>query len=312
MQGAQGSKADIFHIDGMIWCADENALVRECNTHNLGSGVCHSCVKNTAIAGPCEDVLADTDLLNWLWAADCFHECASNEACVHDVIVLLEWLFRQEGRSGPAGGDGRAIVLVAGVCGEGVDAARRDIQPARAILASGQQPGDGLDAGADGVRGGERAAGQFGLGEGVVERADMLWLVGAAAPDAHVVFARQFEQGGDDDGVERGAALAVFVELPGALVLIDAEDGGGGGVGVAPVYPTDDAAERFVFRRIGDIATLGGVEGIHQPLEGGEEAKDFLVVKCAAEAEVGDVVGRQIRGVLLRGGAVERVVGAGR
>ncbi len=231
---------------------------------------------------------------------------------IHDVIVLLERLFGQVGRSASAGGDGRAVVLVAGVFGEGVDTARRDIQPARAILASGEQPGDGLDAGADGVRGGERAAGQFGLGEGVVERADMLRLVGAATPDAHVVFARQFEQGGDDDGVEWSAALVVFVELPGALVAVYAEDGGGGGVGVAPVYPADDTTERFAFRRLGDVAAFRGVECVDEALEGGEEAEDFLVVEGAGETEVGDVVGREVGGVLLRGGAVKGVVGARR
>jgi hypothetical protein len=95
------------------------------------------------------------------------------------------------------------------------------------------------------------------------------------------------------------AALVVFVYRPGALVCVNAEDGGG--VGVAPVHAADVAAEGLVFRRVGDVAAL----------EGGEEAEDFLVVEGAAEAEIGDVVGREVGGVLVCGGAVEDMVGAG-
>lgn len=103
----------------MIWCADEGAAVGECNTHNLGSRVCHSRAKDTAIASPCEYVLAYTNLLNWLRSVDRFYESPSNKACIHKMIVLLERLFGQVRRSSPAGGDGRAVVLVAGVFGEG-------------------------------------------------------------------------------------------------------------------------------------------------------------------------------------------------
>jgi hypothetical protein len=81
-------------------------------------------------------------------------------------------------------------------------------------------------------------------------------LVRTAAPDSHIIAAGEVEQGGNHDGVEWGAALAVFVELPGALVLNDAEDGGRGGVGVAPVQAADDAAERLALRRLGDVAAF--------------------------------------------------------
>jgi hypothetical protein len=148
------------------------------------------------------------------------------------MVVLLEWLFGQmERREAAEGRGGRALVLalvlVAGVFGEGVDAAGRDREATRAVLARREQPGDGLDAGADGVVGGQRAAGQLSFDEGAVERGDVLGLVGAAAPEADLVAAGEVEQGGDDDGVERGAALIIFVDLPGALVLVDAKDGCG-------------------------------------------------------------------------------------
>src|SRR5579883_2795443 len=58
------------------------------------------------------------------------------------------------------------------------------------------------------------------------------------------------------------------------------------------------------------IAVRIGGEGVDETLEGGEEAQHFLVIEGAGEAEVADIVGGQVRGALLRGGAEEGVMRA--
>ena len=89
-----------------------------------------------------------------------------------------------------------------------MDAARGDVEAACPVSPASQQAGDGLDAGADTILGGQRAAGQPGAGESGLERGDMLWLVGATVPRGDAILARQVYESGQDDRIDVLPALS--------------------------------------------------------------------------------------------------------
>src|SRR5579859_5340810 len=234
------------------------------------------------------------------------------------MIFLLEGLFR--GGAAIRAGAQRAsigasglglLILVGAVFGDGVDAARRDIETACTVRTDGKQAGDRLDAGADGVVGFEGKGRQSLAGEGGGESRDMLRLVGSTVPPADLIPAREFENGGQHDIFEAGAALVELVELPGAPVAIQAEDEGGGGVGEAPIYATDDLRPDGIRARIAQMSLRGGVEAVDEALEGDKQTFDLLQREGATVAKLRDVVGREVPGVDVGSGAKERMTGAG-
>src|SRR5579859_3509243 len=139
----------------------------------------------------------------------------------------------------------------------------------------------------------------------------MLRLVGSTVPPADLIPAREFENGGQHDIFEAGAALVELVELPGAPVAIQAEDEGGGGVGEAPIYATDDLRPDGIRARIAQMSLRGGVEAVDEALEGDKQTFDLLQREGATVAKLRDVVGREVPGVDVGSGAKERMTGAG-